>query len=135
MNTIRYFDHETNRWATAISIWDGKELPMDNSGWRQQYDGRYGVANQMRELGGYLSQDDMRKAKNIPKAASSGTDWLRSSTVAPDAPAVKACACGKQLNMREAKLKLKRCQKCRDGNRMLKKPKKATRLPFDEKAA
>lgn len=117
---VRYWDYERNTWAYGVSIWDGKALPYDNSGWRQQYDGRYGVLYQRRETGGYLTQAEMRAAKNV-QPADIGV-WARSAVLSEHAPSVVKCACGRRMTIAETRNKFRRCLRCRETNRALRKP-------------
>jgi hypothetical protein len=107
----------------GLSCWDGKALPFDNSGWQQKEpllgQGAY-------EQGKFITPSEMRKAKHVVPAEMGV--WSKSAGYAETTPSVVSCGCGKKLNMRDARLRLRRCQKCRDANRAtLRKPKGSDR--------
>ena len=120
MNTVRYWDYECNRWATGLSVWDGKALPFDNSGW-QQKEPLLPVTSMDRS--GYISQDEMRQAKHVVPA-DMGV-WSRSAGLPESAPSVLRCPCGVRLTVHEASKRMRRCRRCRETNRVLRKPRRA----------
>jgi hypothetical protein len=117
---VRYWDHVECCWMTGVSVWDGKALPFDNSGWQQKEpllgQGAY-------EQGKFITPTEMRKAKHVVPAEMGV--WSKSAGYAETAPSVVSCGCGRKLTMRDARLRLRRCQTCRDANRVLRKPKRA----------
>lgn len=91
MSTVRYWNHEENRWASGESIWNGKALPMDNSGWRQKEallgGGDFGQ-------GEYLRQSDIKG-----KANADTSRWRAPRLNKPIPPRNRYCACGRVKNL------------------------------------
>jgi len=118
--TIRYWDDSIGGWAYAESIWDGKALPMDNSGWTQK---QSLLGRGTKELGQYPSTADTRK-KALPDVNS----WKHNAVFPVDGDPARKCGCGR-LKARDEK----RCRNCATKGRNVKRQRAAS-LPFEEVA-
>jgi hypothetical protein len=118
MNQVRYWDYETNTWAVGESVWDGKALPMDNSGW-QQKEALLGHGDY--DQGKYLRASDLRG-----KANADAPHWRRGTPRLnkPIPPRKRYCACGRVKNLSRPK-----CWHCI--KQSLRQRKQEAALPFE----